>query len=591
MFFRRSCLVLFTFFCLFGFNSFSETPEDRDERMEWWREARFGMFVHWGLYSIPAGEWDGRKFGGGVEWIQNRAGVPAKKYSERLLPKFKPKKDLAKEWAKTAKSAGCKYLVFTTKHHEGFALHDSAVTEFDAKDVCGRDLVKEIVDACRAEGLKIGFYHSVIDWHHPHAYVGMGLPSIKGDTNEGRDHSKYVEFLHAQAEELVTKYGPVDVIWWDYSSRQVQGESWKAKGLMKMVKKHQPQVIMNNRLFAKNKTGGATAAGFDLSHGDFITPEQKIPATGLGGVDWETCMTMNGTWGYSAHDKNWKSSTTLLRNLIDIASKGGNYLLNIGPMADGTVPDESIQRMNEIGAWLKVNGEAVYGTNANPAGKVKWGRITSKPGVLYLHVFNKTGKINVPVELIGKGTARALADNDKKLLPIKAGANEIEIDLSEVKFTDPATVIVLEGKVEPIAGIRANISGSILLTPTNAILHGSGLTVEQKDGATDNIGSWMDSDAWVEWKDIKVAEASNYSIELTYGLAKNSTGSKIKISINDTPFDVSLKSTGTWGDFETIKVGEIQLKSNEKIDCNIRALKLSGEAVANIQKLKLVKIK
>ncbi len=186
--------------------------------MQWWRDARFGMFVHWGLYSIPAGEWDGENIDFSAEWIQRQAGVPARLYSERLLSRFAPKKQFAQEWATLANAAGCKYLVFTTKHHEGFALHDSAVSDFDAKDTCGRDLVREIVAACRDESLKIGFYHSVIDWHHPHAYVGMGLPSVRGDTNEGRDHDKYVRYLHAQIKELVTNYGPVDVFWWDYSS-------------------------------------------------------------------------------------------------------------------------------------------------------------------------------------------------------------------------------------------------------------------------------------------------------------------------------------------------------------------------------------
>jgi alpha-L-fucosidase len=411
-----------------------ETEQQRDERMQWWREARFGMFVHWGLYSIPAGKWDGDEIKQAAEWIQFHTGVQAKPYSDRLLPQFAPKKQIAQEWADVAAAAGCKYLVFTTKHHEGFALHDSAGSDFDAKDACGRDLVREIVTACRDKNLKTGFYHSVIDWHHPHAYVGMGLPAIRGDTNEGREHQKYVSYLHAQVNELVTNYGPVDILWWDYSSAEVQGDSWRANELMAMVREHQPHVIMNNRLFAKAQTGGTSTEGFDLSQGDFITPEQRIPETGLKGVDWETCMTMNGTWGYSSHDHDWKSTQTLIRNLVDIASKGGNYLLNIGPMADGSVPPESIDRMREIGQWMRINGESIYGTQASPVKAPAWGRITRKaigPHTtrLYLHVFDWPEDGRLTLESLDRRPKRAflLADAKHKQLQVASSEQGIVI--------------------------------------------------------------------------------------------------------------------------------------------------------------------
>ena len=286
-----------------------EEPQSQDEKMEWWRDARFGMFVHWGLYSIAAGEWDGVVNDGyGQEWIQYHKGIPTAEYERVLRPQFQPKADFASEWAKLAKEAGCKYVVLTSKHHDGFALHDSKVSEYAAMDFVGRDLIKEFVDACKKEGLKVGLYHSVIDWHHPDAYTGGGLPSIKGETNEGRNHDKYVEYLHAQVDELISNYGDVDIIWWDYSSEELQGEKWKADELIAKVKEKHPSIIMNNRLFANIQTGGTSAEGFDLAQGDYITPEQKIPATGIDGVDWETCMTMNNTWGYSKHDHDWKST-------------------------------------------------------------------------------------------------------------------------------------------------------------------------------------------------------------------------------------------------------------------------------------------
>jgi alpha-L-fucosidase len=395
----------------------ADSPQERDARMQWWREARFGMFVHWGLYSGLAGTWDGKPVGtrGGMEWIQQRVKVDTDTYAKHAVPSFKPTPDFARQWARLAKEAGCRYVVFTSKHHEGFALHDSQVGDYNAGAVLHRDLVKEIVDAVRAEGLKVGFYHSVIDWHHdqyayelskqlPHPLRGQPYP------NGQRDHAKYVDYLHAQVNELVSNYGPVDILWWDYSSQDFQGdEAWRAFDLMKLVRVKQPVIVMNNRLFRIPEAGftgmgtAAIAPQIDPKYGDFITPEQHIPATGMPGVDWETCMTLNTTWGYSEHDHEWKSDETLIRNLIDIASKGGNYLLNIGPKGDGSVPEESVQSLRAIGAWMKVNGESIVGTSASPFDKLAWGRCTRKvmpdgKTRLYLHVFEwpADGRLTVP---------------------------------------------------------------------------------------------------------------------------------------------------------------------------------------------------
>ena len=334
-----------------GSDGTAHTGDEHARRLRWWREARFGMFVHWGLYSGLAGTWDGKPVAtrGGMEWIQQRVGADTGTYARRATPLFKPKPGFAREWARLAREAGCRYVVFTTKHHDGFALHDSKVSDFDAGSVLQRDLVREIVEALRAEGLRVGFYHSVIDWHHdqyaynrskllPHPHRGKPYP------NGERDHSKYVAYLHAQVDELVSNY-PVDILWWDYSGLDFQGdEAWRAFDLMGLVRRKRPRVLMNNRLF-RIREAGWKAQGvegytpqLDTRYGDFITPEQHIPPTGMPGVDWETCMTMNTTWGYSEHDHAWKSDETLIRNLVDIASKGGNYLLNIGPRGDGSVP-------------------------------------------------------------------------------------------------------------------------------------------------------------------------------------------------------------------------------------------------------------
>jgi alpha-L-fucosidase len=441
----------------------TETAQQRDARMKWWRDARFGMFVHWGLYSGLAGTWDGKPVAtrGGMEWIQTRVKADTDTYAKRAIPMFRPAQGFAREWARLAREAGCRYVVVTSKHHDGFALHDSKVSDFDAGSVAKRDLIREIVDAVRAEGLRVGFYHSVIDWHHdqyeygrskqlPHPLKALPYP------NGQRDHGKYVEYLHAQVNELISNYGPVDVLWWDYSSQDFQGdEAWRAFELLGKVRVKQPRIIMNNRLFRIPEAGftgmgtNAISPRLDPKYGDFITPEQHIPATGMPGVDWETCMTMNTTWGYSEHDRQWKSSETLLRNLIDIASKGGNYLLNIGPKGDGSVPAESVEALRAIGAWMKVNGEAIYSTGAGPFEKLEWGRCTQKRlpngGTrLYLHVFDwpKDGTLVVPLDKGVTARARLLAGG--KPLQVTTTESQMSIAVGSDPPDKVASVIELD---------------------------------------------------------------------------------------------------------------------------------------------------
>ena len=450
-----------------------ETAAQRAARLQWWREARFGMFVHWGLYSGLAGTWDGKAVAtkGGMEWIQQRVKADTDTYAKRAIPLFKPTPGFAREWARLAKAAGCRYLVFTTKHHDGFALHDSKVSDYDAGSVLQRDLVKEIVDACRAEGLRVGFYHSVIDWHHdqyeyakskqlPHPLKGQPYP------NATRDHNKYLDYLHAEVKELVSNYGKVDILWWDYSAQDFQGdEAWRATALQQLVRAKQPAILMNNRLYRIPEAGWKSmgtegyAPRLEPQYGDFITPEQHIPATGMPGVDWETCMTLNTTWGFSDHDHAWKSDETLIRNLVDIASKGGNYLLNIGPKGDGSLTPETVKAFQAIGAWMKVNGAAIYGTTASPFAKLEWGRATRlRQGyggqargetTLFLHVFDWPvgGILAIPLQNQVRSVKLLAAPNAK----ITASATPAGLRLQlPARTPDPiATVIRLELDGDP----------------------------------------------------------------------------------------------------------------------------------------------
>lgn len=414
-----------------------------DTRMDWWREARFGMFIHWGLYSVAGGEWQGTRGNMIASWLQNELFIPPDQYSAALLPGFTATDYDPDAWAALANRAGMKYAVLTAKHHEGFSLFDSAHSEYDVMATpANRDVMGEYLDAFRNAGLKAGLYFSVIDWYHPE-YPVDGMHPLRNNpaaVAEPRDTAAYVDFMHDQVEEIVTNYGPIDIMWWDFSYGNMQGETWRADDLIDMVFQHQPQIVMNNRLFADilNSTG------------DFATPEQFIPPNGLPGLDWETCMTINDTWGYKPHDLNFKSSTELIRNLVDIVSKGGNYLLNVGPRPDGSIPQPLIERLEDIGDWMDVNSESIYGTIASPfASALPWGRVTRKDDggetvTLYLHVFDwpQSQEIEVPSTGGPVFSVRTLAGDEP--LDYTATSGGTTIVLPDQPAHPAATVLVME---------------------------------------------------------------------------------------------------------------------------------------------------
>ncbi len=341
----------------------TETKAQRDARMKWWREARFGMFIHWGVYSVPAGVYHGTNIGGLGEWIQNRAKIPSAEY-RKYVEQFNPTRFNADDIAKLAKDAGMKYIVITSKHHDGFAMFKSS-DPFNIVDATPfkRDVVKELSIAARKQGLHFGVYYSQCqDWNHPGGDVQGGG---RWDQTMAGSFDDYLQKVAIpQVKELMTSIKP-EVLWWDTPSRVMTTE--RAKQLHDLLALD-PGIIETNRL------GG----GF---RGDTETPEGMIPATGYaGGRDWETCMTINGTWGYKSTDNNHKSIETLIRNLVDIASKGGNYLLNIGPTAEGTVIQPHVDRLLAMGKWLKVNGEAIYATGPNPFPRISTNAPASADG-------------------------------------------------------------------------------------------------------------------------------------------------------------------------------------------------------------------
>ncbi len=424
-------------------------PLTKDERMEWWRDARFGMFVHWGLYSVPAGTYNGKRIDGLGEWIMQNAQIPVEEY-EKFAPKFDPIGFNADEWVRTVKNAGMKYIVITSKHHDGFCLWDSKVTNWDIMDATPfqRDILAELSKACKKHGIKLCFYHSIMDWHHRDAQ-GLFYPNYNDTSRSNADFGRYVEsYLKPQLAELLTNYGPIGVLWFDGEWIKDWTEPM-GKEMFDYLHTFQPALIINNRV-GKGRKGMEGLSKSDEYTGDFGTPEQQIPATGLPGVDWETCMTMNDTWGYKSYDENWKSTEDLLRKLADIASKGGNFLLNVGPTPEGLIPRPSVQRLEAMGRWMAVNSESVYGTQASPIGMPAWGRCTAKDDKLYLHVFDwpADGTLEVPLAQADVRKAYLLADKKKAPLSVTCEDDKVVVSVpnKEPDAINSVVVLVLNDK-------------------------------------------------------------------------------------------------------------------------------------------------
>lgn len=367
---------------------FSEREYQR--RTEWYVSARLGMFLHWGLYAIP----------GRGEWVRSDEQMDEQKY-RKYFDEFCPKNYDPSSWAKAAKKAGMRYVVLTAKHHDGFCLFDSKYTDFKSTNTrFGRDIVREFVDAMRAEGLKVGIYYSLLDWHHEdYPHYGDRYHPMRvnlDESNEHRDFDRYQLYLYHQVEELCTNYGKLDILWFDFSYGEMRGEKWGASKLVRMIRSLQPDVVMNNRLEVSGEGLGSLAAGRPTTyHGDFVTPEQIIPPCGIRDnfgkpMIWEACVTMNGHWGYCANDRFFKPPVMLIRKLVECVSKGGNMLLNIGPDAYGNFPGQSLNILDGFGKWMQKNHESIYGCGSSGMKKPEYGRITRKGNILYYHLFENT---------------------------------------------------------------------------------------------------------------------------------------------------------------------------------------------------------
>ncbi len=481
----------------------NETTSQRDERMAWFRDAKFGLFIHWGVYTVPAGTHDGKPINGGGEWILLRGKIPLDQY-KTYAQQFNPTQYDPDAWVRLAKQAGMKYIVITAKHHDGFALFDSKASEWDVVDATpyGKDLIKPLAEACRKHGLKLGFYYSQAqDW----VQGGNTDHGPAWDPAQPTDMDQYLREIAApQVKEILSNYGDIAVLWWDTN----WGMDRKRSDLLIPMLSLQPGIIHNNRL------GG----GYQ---GDIQTPEQHIPGTGLPG-DWESCMTMNRTWGFKSYDDQWKSPQTLIRNLIDIASKGGNYLLNVGPTAQGVIPPPSIERLQAMGLWMDTHSDAIYGTTASPCRIPDWGRITTKLGehstTLYLHVFDwkKNGEIFLPVDNTVQ-SCRLLTDPKQTFTAQHHPGRGITVTLAGDVPNPNASVIELIVDAAPVRSasdyLAADDQGVIALPLSEAVIEKPYAVKMRYDAQNQEINRWTDDRAQMSWE-FRVQKPGRFTLEL-----------------------------------------------------------------------------
>ena len=423
-----------------------------EKRVDWFRKARFGMFIHWGLYSIP----------GRGEWVRSDEQMPESEYLP-YFDNFTAKDFDPVAWAKAAKQAGMEYVVMTAKHHDGFCLFDSALTDFKSTNTpFGKDAVKEFVEAVRAEGLKVGLYFSLIDWHHPdYPHYGDKFHPMRNDPafeNSHRDFGRYLDYMHGQIREICSNYGKLDLLWFDFAYDNLRGEAWRGSELATMVRSLQPDVLLDNRIEVSGEGFGSLHSCEPKPyHGDFVTPEKFIPPQGIRDIAgdpmvWEACITMNNNWGYCPTDRHFKPAPLLIKKLVECVSKGGNMILNVGPDGDGNIPPQSLEILSEIGRWMAVNGESIKHCGPSGLEKPEFGRITRNGNRLYFHIYeNALGAL--PLLGVSKAEVASL-----RLLagdrPVKISTSWVHSDYPEILFADLGADPILPDPIDTVLEIQ-----------------------------------------------------------------------------------------------------------------------------------------
>lgn len=563
---------------------------DRSQYLEWFRNDKFGMFIHWGPYSQLAGEWNGRKVpvGKEAEWIMSLLKIPVNEYRE-LAHQLNPVKFNAQEWVRLAKSTGMKYIIITAKHHDGFAMYHSKVSPYNIVDWTSfkRDPIKELAEECAKEGIKFGVYYSHReDWDNPGGY-GNNWDYDNDWGSDIYDPKKFNKYLGEKAipqvKELLTNYGPISVVWFD------RGMFTKEQGLefVKLAHDLQPAALINGRVGHYEK--------------EFIGDYQSTGDNGMppGGLDeyWETPQTLNGTWGYSQYDTLWKSSKEIVRRLAEVASKGGNYLLNIGPKGDGAIPDTTVSIFREVGQWMSQNSESIYGTNANPFGLLDWGYCTVKGNRLYLFILDwpEDNRLSVPNLRNKVKEACVLADQSTKLSAYKESDETIIIlPLKKPDSLLPVIAIEIEGslKVKPQV-VTQGKDGSLKLDYLTVSTRGNAMTRFNRKGGF-HVSKWTGSNDAAEWS-LRIDKPGNYKVSIEYSANRDMEGKTYMVTIGGSALEREVTYTGEElfdyhllpvGYIEIHEAGEYQLAIRPKDPGDTYLMYLRSVTLAPVEKIK-----
>lgn len=537
-------------------------PEDR---IQWWKDAKFGMFIHWGPYSQLAGEWNGQQLKDGeiAEWIMKFLKIPVNEYRE-LAHGMNPTYFDAKSWVRLAKATGMKYIVITAKHHDGFAMYKSDVSSYNIVEWTPfkRDPLKELAQACAEEGIKFCVYYSHReDWDHPGGYGN----SWSYDNDWGSnlyDHEKFGKYLEEKAKpqlrELLTNYGPIGLVWFDRGMFTPE----QGKEFVDLVHSLQPATLINGRVGNYEQ--------------EFLGDYQDMNDNGMppGGLEenWETPQTLNHTWGYSKFDTLWKSPETVIQRLVEIVSRGGNYLLNIGPKGNGEIPDATLKIFAKVGPWVERNSESIYGTTANPFGELPWGYCTVKGTKLYLFVrdWPKDNILNLP-DMKNRITSASLLIDKSVKLTVVQNDNKTSIKLPSNPPDNPISVLVLEiegtPKVNPQMAMQDD-SGKIVLNYLTADTRGNAMTRFNRKGGF-HISKWKGPEDVVEWM-IKVDKPGKFQMFIDYAANKEWEGKKYEITIGKSQIENKVICTGDWYDYFKFPVSYVELPEAGEYTLTIR---------------------
>ena len=551
-------------------NPLGESDAELEQRMAWFNEARFGMFIHWGAYSVLGGEWQGKPVGGYAEWIRHKGNISKADY-RKVCEQFQPDKFDADAWIRAARDAGMKYFVITTKHHDGFCLWDSAYTDYDIKDLAGLDFdpLAELSAACKKYGVRFGTYYSTIDWEYP----TKGAEFMKSGGKE-----KYVQYMKDQVRELIEKYD-TDILWFDGDWKKWWTLEDGAE-LYAYIHELKPSAIINNRVSKRKQFKR-----------DFGTPEQATPGMDLG-YDWEACWTINHSWGFKKADTNWKSTEELVKKLSDIVSKGGNLLLNVGPKPDGAFPQASTEQLLEIGRWMQVAGEGIYGTDSSKIVQPSWGRLTQKGQSLYLHVFDWPADGTLVLSGVNlQATGAILLGEKEQDLRVTSGEERVEIILpgQTPKGLVPMIRLEFEG------GIKASNQedklrlkeGDVYLTAEQAVISGEGpLRLDGQEKR--NLGFWRSNHNRATWEFENVSQDGVYDVELVYSLAPTYVGAEFLLQCGAEECSGKVPATSGWKDYQTLKAGKLSVPAVGRASITLRK-QAGGEALFNLRAMILRK--